>query len=208
MMKKLKLFIWPLLTLAAVLIWLLITGERDSEAVRAQVVRYHVVANSDSKEDQQIKILLRDRLFESIEALFEDCEDAEAAIRTAEANRARLEAEGEDYLRSIGVEDGVSVTVGPCFFPTKSYGSLSFPPGEYQAVRVTVGEGKGENFWCVLYPALCLSPAVSDEEGEAKMAIAVGEEATAFLQKEGQIRSVKFRLVEWFEQICHKIKNS
>lgn len=207
MMQKLKLFIWPLLTLAAVLIWLLIAGEQDSRAVREQVVRYHVVAGSDSEEDQQIKLLLRDRLFESIEALFKDCEDADAAIRTAMANRERLEAEGEQYLRSIGVEEEVRISVGPCFFPTKSYGSLSFPAGEYRAVRVTIGEGAGENFWCVLYPALCLSPAVSNEEGEEKMAIAIGEDSTSFLQKEGQIQRVKFRLVEWFEQICHRMNS-
>ena len=208
MIKKLKLLLIPSLIFLGILLWLLFLGEQESGIVREQVVRYHVVANSDSEEDQKIKLLLRDHLFASIEDLFKDCKDAESALQTAKASKERLEAEGEEYLRSIGAEEQVKVSIGPCFFPTKTYGSLSFPAGEYRAVRVQIGEGKGENFWCVLYPALCLSPAVSNEEGEQKMAFAVGEGPINFMQKEGQIQAVKFQLVEWFEILRNKIKNS
>lgn len=208
MIQKLKLLLIPLFMILGILIYLLIAGEQESKEVREGVVRFHVVANSDSLEDQKLKLQLRDGLFSTIEALFADCADRQEALKKAEDHKEFLEQEGERILGSLGSEQPVRVLVGERFFPTKTYGALSFPAGNYQAVSVAIGEGKGENFWCVLYPALCLSPAVSDGESESKMALAVGEEATDFLRKEGQIPKIKFRLVEWYELLIKKFKNS
>ena len=208
-MKKEKMLLWvPILIFFGMMAYLLWSGEREASAVREEVVRYHVVANSDSAEDQEIKILLRDHLFSEIEALFADCKDREEALSVAQKEGDALKEKGEAFLRQLGVEKELEIAVGERFFPTKTYGNLSFPAGRYQAVSILIGEGKGENFWCVLYPALCLSPAVHHEAGEEKMAFAVGEEGVSFLQKAGEIQKVKFRLVEWFEILRQKIKNS
>lgn len=208
MLKKQMPLILPILIFLAAMIWLLIAGEQESGRVRDEVVRYHVVGHSDGEQDQQVKLLLRDHLFEKIESLFADCADREEALAVAKENQATLEREGEAFLRGIGEEKPVRVVVGERFFPTKAYGSLSFPAGRYQAVSILIGEGKGENFWCVLYPALCLSPAIAKDEGAEKIAMVVGEAETNFLQKEGEIQKVKFRLVEWFENLREKLKNS
>lgn len=208
MMNKRIFLFFPILIALGMLLWLLISGEREASGIREQVVRYHVVANSDSKEDQEIKILLRDRLFEEIQALFSNCNDGQEALDAAEENRERLQKRGEEILRELGSNASVTVAIGTRYFPTKSYESLSFPAGKYRAVSILIGAGKGENFWCVLYPALCLSPAVCREEGEEKMAVAVGEEGLSFLQKEGEIRKIKFQLVEWFEVFRQKFENS
>lgn len=207
-MQRLKLLWVPLGVVLGMLLYLLVAGEKDSRVVRENVVRFHVVAHSDSPEDQRLKLQLRDGLFSTIEALFADCADREEALEKAEDHRGFLEQEGERILESLGSELPVKVLVGERFFPTKTYGALSFPAGNYQAVSVEIGEGSGKNFWCVLYPALCLSPAVSDEESESKMALAVGDQATDFLRKEGQIPKIKFRLVEWYEHLIKKFKNS
>lgn len=208
MIQKLKLLLIPLCMMVGILIYLLIAGEQESKEVRESVVRFHVVANSDSEEDQQLKLRLRDGLFSSIESLFADCADREEALAKAEENKGHLAEEGERILKELGSDQPINVTVGERFFPTKTYGALSFPAGSYQAVSVTIGEGAGKNFWCVLYPALCISPAVSDEEHAQKMAVAVGEDSMDLLQMEGGISKVKFRLVEWFEILKKKFMNS
>lgn len=208
MIQKIKFLLLPLMIFLGMMLYLLITGEVESEEIRQEVVRFHVVANSDSKEDQAVKIKVRDRLFSTIEELFADCEDGEQALEVACANKALLEQEGDRILRELGREEQVSVTVGERFFPTKNYGELFFPAGNYQAVSVSIGEGKGENFWCVLFPALCIAPAVSDEESREEMTLAVGEDGTKLLQKEDQISKIKFQLVEWFELLREKFTNS
>lgn len=194
----------PTLFLLAVMLYLLFAGERDAAAVRQGVVRFHVVAESDSAEDQQLKLKVRDGVFSLIRTLFADCTDREEALLTACNNRELLRREAERILRENGSLEAVTVEVGSRFFPTKSYGTLSFPAGNYQAVSIRIGEGRGKNFWCVLYPALCLAPAVAEDDAVEELVAAVGEQETEFLQKSTQKQQIKFLLVEWFEQIVKK----
>lgn len=195
----------PALFLSAVMLCLLFAGERDAAAVRQGVVRFHVVAESDSAEDQQLKLKVRDGVFSLIRTLFADCNDREEALWTARENQDLLQREAERILRENGSLEAVTVEVGDRFFPTKSYGALSFPAGNYQAVSIRIGEGRGRNFWCVLYPALCIAPAVAEDDAVEELVAAVGEQETEFLQKSTQKQQIKFLLVEWFEQIVEKI---
>lgn len=204
-MKKTWIYILvPAMLLLGSMLYLLFTGERDASAVRQGVVRFHVVAESDSAEDQQLKLKVRDGVFSLVRTLFADCTDREEALSTAHDNREQLQREAERILRENGSDEDVTVEVGSRFFPTKSYGALSFPAGNYQAVSIRIGEGKGKNFWCVLYPALCLAPAVAEDDAVEELVAAVGEEETEFLQKSTQKQQIKFLLVEWFEQIVGK----
>lgn len=207
-MKQLKLYI---LVPAAVLLvcfgYLLLSGERSASAVREQVVRFHVVADNDSAEAQALKIKVRDGVFSLVESLFSACGSQEEALQVAKENSALLEAEAERILLENGCRETVEIQVGERFFPTKVYGALSFPAGRYQALSVRIGEAAGENFWCVLYPALCVSPAVAEEESAREMIAAVGEEGTALLQKSGNAQKIRFALVEWWAwlvEILHK----
>lgn len=205
-MKKTLLYIAvPALTLAVCMIYLLILGEQDAREVRESVLRFHVVAKSDSPEDQGLKLKVRDGIFEMLRPLFSDCETREEAIKVADANRMALQAEAERILRAEGCEESVTLDLGTRFFPTKTYGALSFPAGQYQAVSIRIGEAKGRNFWCVLYPALCIAPAVADETAEEEMTAVFGAEATEFLKRTEKKQKIKFFLVEQFQHMAQKI---
>lgn len=198
----------PALVLLAAMIYLLVAGERDAGTVREQVVRFHVVAASDTAEDQALKLKVRDGVFARIEQLFSGCTDQQEALDVAAANREQLEAEATRILRENGSEESVTLEIGDRFFPTKSYGALSFPAGRYQAVSIRIGAAEGQNFWCVLYPALCIAPAVAEEAAEDEMAAVVGEGSTEFLKKSDEKQKIKFALVEWFEQFMQKYLKS
>ena len=207
---KRKLF-WigvPALILLVSMAYLLIAGERDAAQVRQNVLRFHEVANSNSSADQALKLKVRDGVFALIEQLFADCGSQEEALETARLNQERLAEEGTRILRENGKDEPVQVLIGTRWFPTKQYGDLSFPAGQYQAVSIAIGEGAGENFWCVLYPALCVAPAVAEAECDQEMAAVVGEGSTAFLKKNDQKQQIKFALVEWFENIRQKFMKS
>ena len=198
-MKRLAFYIFvPAAVLLGCVCYLLAAGEADASAVREQVVRFHVVAADDSEEAQALKLKVRDGLFTLVEQVFASCRSREEALSAAKAHQLQLQEEAERILLENGCEEAVTIEVGERFFPTKVYGGFAFPAGNYQALSVRIGAAEGENFWCVLYPALCVSPAVADENSERELIAAVGEEGTSFLKKDTKEQKIKFALVE-----CH-----
>lgn len=185
--------------------YLLAAGEADAAAVRQEVVRFHVVADSNTPQAQALKIKVRDGVFALVEQLFAPCKNRQEALAVAKEHQEQLTTAAQKILWENGSDQAVAVEIGERFFPTKAYGALSFPAGRYQAVSIRIGEAKGENFWCVLYPALCLAPSVAGEDCADEMVAVVGEEETAFLQKSRPIHQIKFVLVEWFEYWKEKI---
>ena len=135
-------------------------GRRQSDAAMAariapEILRFHVLANSDSDEDQQLKLRVRTLLLDSI---YEELGENASLDDTKEyvlANKDSLEQEAEDYMKAEGYDYPAHMEVTECYFPTKTYGDMVFPCGTYDAVRVEIGKGKGHNWWCVLYPPLC-----------------------------------------------------
>lgn len=145
------LFIAFLLTLAE--------GRQKDEAVAAriapEILRFHVLANSDSTEDQNLKIKVRTMLLNSI---YEDLGESASLEETKSYIRSHkdsLEKEAENYMTDLGYNYPAHMELANSYFPTKTYGDMVFPCGNYEAVRVKIGEGKGRNWWCVLYPPLC-----------------------------------------------------
>lgn len=132
--------------------------------VRQQVLRLHVLANSDSPCDQQHKLAVRDALLAQSGALFGGAEDFAQARQLAEQNLALLEQTARRTLRSRGCSHGVRAELVPHGFATRSYGALTLPAGEYLALRVVIGEGEGQNWWCVMYPPLCLPAAAGQPQ--------------------------------------------
>ncbi len=207
MKQKVFYILVPAAVLLGAFVYLWIAGAQDAAQVEQKVVRFHVVGASDEEQDQQLKLKVRDGLFEQIRLLFAPCTAPEQALETARENAPLLKEQAEQILRREGCDATVTVEVGERFFPTKVYGGLSFPAGTYQAVSVRIGAAKGENFWCVLYPALCLSPAVAAEEAEHEMAAVVGEKQTAFLEKNAPSLRLKFALAEWWGYFVNFFKN-
>lgn len=133
---------------------------RECMALRQDVLRLHVIANSNSANDQQIKLQIRDEILKETGDWFESASGKENAEIKIEENIQIVESVALRKLQELGINQGVSVTIGKSFFDTRVYGDLTMPAGWYDAVRVVIGEGNGKNWWCVLYPPLCLPAAV------------------------------------------------
>jgi len=137
--------------------------ENLAERIAPEILRFHVLANSNSPEDQALKLEVKDLLLETIrsnltEQFSGSCSGSptrDQVIRSVNENKAMLEQCARTYLEEQGYDYPVDIRLETCEFPQKTYGDMTFPAGTYEAVRVFIGEGKGENFWCVLYPALC-----------------------------------------------------
>jgi len=130
--------------------------------IAPKILRFHVLANSDSAEDQVLKLRVKDLLLEKIRdgAAGNEVSDKEDLKKYIQAESSTLEAAAEDFIHSEGYDYGVHVGIETCEFPVRTYGDMTFPAGMYEAVRVTIGNGAGHNFWCVLYPSLCYTDSV------------------------------------------------
>lgn len=143
----------------------------EAAPVYDDTLRLHIRAASDSAEDQALKLLVRDRMTGMTAELTEGAEDAEQAADMMRDNLDKVCEEAEAVLLENGCDAEVTATVEKEYFNTRSYetfdGNLTMPAGEYTALVVTIGEGKGHNWWCVLYPSLCLPAATEEEQSEA-----------------------------------------
>lgn len=130
------------------------------------LIRFHVIANSDSLEDQLLKRQVRDAILEQVGDKFKDAESVTEARDIVQANLGEIEKAGEQEIAFRGKNYPIDAQLGDFDFPAKTYGGFSLPSGNYEAVRVVIGEGNGENWWCVLFPPLCfvdISNSVSTE---------------------------------------------
>lgn len=153
--------------------------EKLQEHLAQEVLRFHVLANSDSDEDQELKLQVRDAVLEYME---ENMPEEDSADAVKDWARTHID-EIEDVSRGVIAEDGadypVSAAVTTCWFPDKSYGDVTFPAGNYEALRIEIGEAKGHNWWCVLYPGLCFMDtvnAVVPDEGKEQLKNVLTEE--------------------------------
>lgn len=125
-----------------------------------EVFRFHVLANSDSKEDQALKMQVKEAVLAYMRQELPESDNVETTKKWARANTGEIVQLAEQVIREEGYSYSVMVEVTTCEFPEKTYGDITFPPGEYEALRIEIGEAKGQNWWCVLYPNLCFMDAV------------------------------------------------
>lgn len=129
----------------------------DCEAIPEQLFRLHILANSDSDYDQSVKYALRDYLMSEFSETFSGCENADEAAKMAQENITAIETAANDYLSEIGCEYGVAAECTQMYFTSRNYGDFTVPAGFYKALRLKIGSGEGRNWWCVMFPPLCLS---------------------------------------------------
>ena len=173
---------------------------REQQELADSVIRFHVIANSDTEEDQALKLAVRDRVLEEAEGLYPEgatLEQAQAALEghlntLAAAGRAVVEEQGYDYPVSARLED--------CWFPTKEYEGFALPEGNYTALRVTIGEGKGQNWWCVAFPPLCLG-AASETVDQALEAGYFTPDQGALVTGDGEQYVLKFKAMELLGEV-------
>lgn len=165
--------------------------------VTREVLRLHIPANSDSDEDQQIKLKLRDFVLERFGDELSDCETLEIAENRAEELIPEIERECTEFLRENGFDYGAKAELTTMYFSTREYDRLILPAGEYRALRITLGSGEGHNWWCVIFPQLCL-PAVTEQEADS-----ADENAENVLDAFGKPQKVKikFAVYEWIQSM-------
>ncbi len=166
------------------------------DAIRTHVLRLHILANSDSAEDQATKLAVRDRILSECGDLFTEVNGFDAAVAQARVNLPALEAAARKELDARGIDQPVSVALAPVSFETRTYDDVTLPAGEYTALQVTIGEGKGHNWWCVCYPNLCI-PAASQTK-EVTRAL---EDKDADVVTHSGRYEIRFRIVEWYQQL-------
>lgn len=125
------------------------------QSISEKILRFHVLANSDSDEDQAVKLMVRDAVGEYIEPLIKECSDLTETEKVVEQKLPEIVELAEQVLGENGFAYGASAELADCEFPVKTYGDYTFPAGEYRALEVKLGEAKGHNWWCVLYPNMC-----------------------------------------------------
>lgn len=160
------------------------------ERIRGNVLRLHILANSDSAEDQHLKLLVRDAIIDVSDRLFADCTSSDEAEQIARQNTLLLQSTAERVLADNGSDYTAAVRIGEADFDTRHYGDLTLPAGRYAAVQVIIGEGEGQNWWCVMFPQMCL-PAATEED----RSLGDGDEIAGNYQK----YKVKFKIVEVYE---------
>ncbi|MGM9551418.1 MAG: stage II sporulation protein R [Clostridia bacterium] len=159
-----------------------------SEELSQDIVRLHVIAQSDSKEDQKVKLMVRDSVLKEVGKI-EKKEDIEK-------NLPLIEECANKVLCDNGFDYKAKVQFGVFTFPTKYYDGFALPKGEYEAVRVILGEGKGENWWCVLFPPLCMVDAATDEQTDL-LKETFGKNYAVVTDEKPQF-NIKFKLAEMF----------
>ena len=172
--------------------------------VREECLRLHVLANTDSEEDQSVKLKVRDAILEETGELFVSCKTASEAVSEASAYKEEIKAVAERVLNENGFSYGAEVLIEEEYFGTRQYDNVSLPAGNYTALKVLLGEGEGHNWWCVMFPPLCL-PAVSESLEDSVYGVFGENGGNLVTGKSGY--KVKFRIVELVENIIEALKS-
>lgn len=177
-------------------------GAEDTKVIPDEAIRLRILANSDKEEDQAVKRLIRDEVNEDITKWVAELNSLDEARDVITSHLPDIQATAEAVIKEQGLEQSVKVDFGQAEFPTKLYGQYLYPAGEYEAVIITLGEGDGANWWCVLFPPLCFldfsngtavsqSPIVEDEEEDS-----LTSEGTAYAATNEEVEPVAEEVVE------------
>lgn len=173
-------------------------GENCRE-IRENVLRLHVIANSDSEDDQNLKLKVRDAVLSAGSSLFDGTTDTETAVAKAQTEADYLTDAAQKVISENGFDYKAEIEVGKSYFPTREYDNITLPAGEYTAVRVILGKGEGHNWWCVMFPPLCLPAA----ENKTELSDVLSDSAVSFAES-GKKYEIKFKIVEWYEELKMK----
>ena len=177
------------------------------------VFRLHVIANSDSEEDQNLKYKVRDSLIGYMNTLTNDMNTKDEVIKIAGKHIQDFKDIAQNVVKENGYNYEVNVEIGNFSFPTKTYGDISFPSGFYDALKVEIGKAEGQNWWCVMFPPLCfvdVSSGVVPEESKENLEANLGDEEYSIISdsEENGLTSIKFKIIEFFENIGTKLANN
>ncbi len=168
--------------------------EARCDELRQGVLRLHIVANSDSKADQSLKLAVRDEILKSSIDIFKDCDTTQQAISIAGDNLNQINKIANRVIKENGFDYSARVSVGDRYFDTREYDDFTLPAGTYKSLVIDLGKAKGKNWWCVVFPCVCV-PSASD----AKLLDSVSADAVNVAENAPQYE-IKFKTVEIYEQ--------
>lgn len=173
-----------------------------SSDIANSVFRLHVIANSDSDTDQNLKYKVRDALLEYMNNICKDCSSKNEAIELVELHQNEFKEVALDTIKKEGFNYDVKIEIGNFEFPTKQYGDISLPAGLYDALKVEIGEAKGRNWWCVMFPSLCfvdISSGIVPEESKEDLQNVLSDEEYSLISNDNNYSiKFKFKLLELF----------
>lgn len=179
--------------------------KRFQRDISQDILRFHVLANSDSQADQSVKLKVRDEIGRYMKGNMGQVENLTECIQETEEKLPEITRIAEEVLKREGFSYPASARVGTVDFPEKQYGSYTFPGGSYKALQITLGEGEGHNWWCVMYPNMCFAGSVYEvveEDAERELKAVLTPEEYEELMAQSQI-SVKFKywekIKEWWK---------
>ena len=179
-------------------------AENVSTDIANSVFRLHVIANSDSKEDQDLKYKVRDSLLNYMKEICGDCKNKNEAIALVAEHQEEFKQIALQTIHDEGYSYDVNINIGNFEFPTKDYGDISLPAGFYDALRVEIGEAKGQNWWCVMFPPLCfvdVTSGVVPEESKEQLENDLSEEEYALVSEDSDVKiQFKFKILEFFNE--------
>lgn len=176
-----------------------------SEDLSNSVLRLHVIANSDTPEDQDLKYKVRDNIINYMNSISEDITSKEDALELVKNNKETFISIARQTIIDNGFNYDVNIDFGNFYFPTKNYGDISFPSGNYDAIKIEIGEAKGQNWWCVMFPPLCfvdVSTGIVPDESKSTIKDSLTDEEYSIIangnsnESSNTIIKFKFKLIE------------
>ena len=195
--KGIKIFI-PIFLIISMVLSYTVPFIEASESISDEVFRLHILANSNSEADQQLKLKVRDEILISGENLFKECSSVEEAIKICSENLDIFEQAAQKCIAENGAAYTVKATVDKEYFNTREYEKITLPSGIYNALKIEIGEAKGKNWWCVMFPAICLPSVSEDEINEV-----LSEEEIKLINSNNKYE-IRFKIVEIYEKIKSK----
>lgn len=176
----------------------------DYSDITDTVFRLHILANSDSEADQQLKLKVRDAVLENCSYIFEDTGSAEEAAAAAEKHMEEIQSIAEQVISENGADYPVRCRITEMEFDKRIYDSITMPAGNYLALRITIGNAEGKNWWCVMFPPLCL-PAVTNTDEFLEELDGVFTEEELDMLRNPENYECRFYFLELYEKIRNKI---
>lgn len=168
--------------------------QKNCDSLSEKVLRLHVLANSDSEADQQLKLKVRDAILQESDRLFQQSDSKEAAMAQMATHLSDVEQVAERTLRKNGCDLPVTAALKKVKFNTRTYGNITLPAGEYDALQVEIGAAKGKNWWCVLFPSLCVPSSTN-----VQMEDVLTQDELQVVEQSGY--DVRFKVAEWYEAV-------
>ncbi len=178
------------------------------QGIAEKILRFHVLAASDTKEDQELKLEVRDAVGVYMEEELADALNKSESEELVRLHLGEIEAVAEQTIKEAGYDYPVTASLAYVEFPEKTYGAYVFPAGTYEALEVVIGEGKGHNWWCVMYPNLCFSGSVYevvDEEAEERLREVLSTEEYEAVFSSGNVK-VEWKSLAFFKELVSDLK--